>query len=149
MLHTGNSGELDSDQDALPRFDSGIEKPEVEPTELHWTVEKSMFKEIIMTKETYDKCIGSDFLNSRIDRMIKLESMQEAVKADVRQFYPELVETYKYFATISYKESNVFINYNELYKFLTDTGVIDEVTLRKVDYDVIFKATMYKAKGKD
>jgi hypothetical protein len=75
--------------------------------------------------------------------MIKDPEVLEKVKTDIRQNYPQLIEVYKHFASQNIKNENVFINYNELLLFLTKTGVVDEITFRKVDYDVIFKAVNF------
>jgi hypothetical protein len=108
-----------------------------------WSIETSFFKEMLVSKETYRKCLGSDFNYSRIQNFIKLPRDQTAIKDTLTIFYPQLIEVYKHIACKNVKNGNVFMNYNELLGFLTETGVIDERTFRKVDYDVIFKAVNY------
>jgi hypothetical protein len=54
---------------------------------------------------------------------------------------------YKHFASQNIKTDNVFLNYTELLQFLTVTGIVDERSFRKVDYDVIFKAVNFNEMG--
>jgi hypothetical protein len=110
-MNVGDASELVSATEAVPRFDSGLEKPEIQTVLAPWTLENSMFKEAILSKEQYDQCLGSDFNHSSIDRIIKSQITLKKVQNDLRSAYPELVETYKYFATKSGKETSIYLNY--------------------------------------
>jgi hypothetical protein len=46
--------------DAVPRYDSEIEKPEIVREISVWTLEKSFFKDMLVKPETYDKCLTTD-----------------------------------------------------------------------------------------
>jgi hypothetical protein len=54
VVNIGNAGELDTEFDAKPRFDSGQEKPEISTALAIWSLENSMFKERLTSKETFD-----------------------------------------------------------------------------------------------
>ncbi len=54
----GSAADLFGIFDAVPRFDSDIVKPEIVKDLSEWTIEKSFFKDMVIKKETYDKCLG-------------------------------------------------------------------------------------------
>jgi hypothetical protein len=54
----GGAADIFGKFDAVPRFDSDIVKPEIIKDLSEWTIEKSFFKDMVIKKETYDKCLG-------------------------------------------------------------------------------------------
>ena len=53
------------------------------------------------------------------------------------------MESYKHFATKSYKDSQVWLSYKDVWAFLNKLGLVDGKTLAKWDYGVIFKAVNF------
>jgi len=54
----GDADNLAVEFEAIPRFDNDLVKPELTIDLNEWGLDKSLFKDMIITKETYDKCLG-------------------------------------------------------------------------------------------
>ena len=50
-----------------PRFDPGAPDFDNEMTVPEWSLEKSMFKDMLVKDEMYDACFKTDIMNSRIN----------------------------------------------------------------------------------
>ena len=112
-------------------------------THAEWTLEKSMFKDMLVSDEMYDSCFKSDIMNSRINNCTSNIKSREEMKTVLRSQYPIIMESYKYFASKSYKQENVYLSYKDVLQFLNELGLVDGKTFRKFDYDSIFKAVNF------
>ena len=84
----GEASDLSVEFEAKPRFDNDQVKPELVIELNEWTLEKSLFKDMYIKPETYDKCLGTDFTNSRIGKFIQNLNDIEPIKKDLRALYP-------------------------------------------------------------
>ena len=124
----GEASDLSVEFEAKPRFDNDQVKPELVIELNEWTLEKSLFKDMYIKPETYDKCLGTDFTNSRIGKFIQNLNDIEPIKKDLRALYPQILSCYKHFASQNVKADNVWISRAEMIIFLEKFGILDEVT---------------------
>lgn len=101
-----------------------------------WSLQDSLFKDMLITKEMYDKCLGQDMTNSRIGKFIQNLNDIEPIKNDLRRLYPQIQQCYKHFASQNVKAENVWISRKELLVFLEDFDILDGVSYRKEDFEV-------------
>ena len=102
-----------------------------------------MFKDMIISEDLYTQCFKSDIMNSRIEGVTSNIKSREEIKKTLRTHYPLIMESYKHFATKTYKDSQVFLSYKDVWAFLDELGLVDGKTFAKFDYDVIFKAVNF------
>ena len=109
-----------------------------------WSIERSLFKDMLVSTELLEKCCAMDFTHTNVSKSVKNAEVMSEVRRIIRENYRLLRDAYRYVASSSVKKGgNIFINHRELLTFLESVGLVDGVTFTKPDYDVIFKAVNY------
>ena len=67
-MSENGAGDITKEFGPKPRFDSGV--PEFDLEDTNWSVENSMFKNMMVSEETYNECYATDIENTRIEGMI-------------------------------------------------------------------------------
>lgn len=93
---------------------------------LEWGIPKSLFKDYKFLDDKYaDDCFEFDWNQSKITNFVKLYD-QEALKSILRNSYMQIIETFRYLASLSGNEyltigSNIFTD------FLNQNGIYDDL----------------------
>jgi hypothetical protein len=93
-------------------------------------------------KTTYDQCHGADIANSHMPKAIKSQVFLREVADVLREWYPQIIDTFKHYATLSVKQDNIYMSYSEMGEFIKDCDLYDNHFTR-IEYDIIFKAINY------
>lgn len=73
-MNVGNARDLSVDFEPLPRSDYSKQKPEINTEHYIWSLDKSMFRDMIVSEARYDEMLKSDMANSRINKVIRSPS---------------------------------------------------------------------------
>ncbi|CAD8097939.1 unnamed protein product [Paramecium sonneborni] len=104
-----------------------------------WSVETSIFRHFPPdTDKLIDECFEFDYSNSKINRLVKETELQD-VKEILKQFYLQLFNCYKYFASGNPNAPIPCLGPTDYVEFLISNDVIEGV--KPNDIDIGFTST--------
>ena len=87
-LGDGNAGDLEPGGPE-PRFDAPAPECEGEVEEApEWSINSSMFKNMVPSEEHYSSCFQTDIMNGRINGIINNPKAKQNILKLIREHYP-------------------------------------------------------------
>ncbi|CAD8078083.1 unnamed protein product [Paramecium primaurelia] len=113
--------------------------PYLNVASIKWSVETSIFRYFPPdTDKLIEECFEFDYQNSKINRLVKETELQD-VKDILKQFYVQIFNCYKYFASGNSTAPIPCLGPSDYVEFLISTDVIEGV--KPNDIDIGFTST--------